>query len=102
MDHVERLAQVFAGNDKRDVGLECTLCNGDDAHAATAQGTEQLARYARTVAHLLAHDGHGGQSALGNHGIHGSCGYFLGKLLVEHLYRLVGIRLLDGYRGGVF
>ena len=85
---VERLAQMFALNDERDVGLRRTLRTRYHADAGSAECAEELAGDARRVLHVLAYDGDGSQSVLGVHGVHGARLYLLRKLAVEHLYSL--------------
>ena len=102
VQHIERLAQEAAVDDKRDVGLRGTLSTGNDADATAAQRAEQLAGDAWGVLHVLAHDGDGGQSALGLHGEHGASLYLLGKLLVQHLNGSLGILVTHTDGGAVF
>ena len=101
VDYVQCLAQVFLGDDERDVRLAGTLGTGYHADTATSQCAEQLAGNTGGVLHVLAHDSHGGQTSLGHHGIHGALCYLLGKLLVEHTACLLGIHIAHTDGGAV-
>ena len=99
VDDVEGLAQVFCINDKRDVGLGCALCAGNDTDARTTQRAEQFTRNARRVLHVLTHDGDGCQSALGMHGEHGARHDLFRELHVQHLDSTIGILVTNTDRG---
>ena len=101
MQHVQRLAQELAVDDKRDVGLRGTLCAGNDRYAASAQRAEQLAGNARRLLHVLTHDGHCGQSALHLHGEHGTSLNLLGKLQVQGFGSCLGILVAHADGGRV-
>ena len=91
MQHVERLAQELAVDNKRDVGLGGTLGTGNNRDAATSESSEQLTGNTWRVFHVFTHDGDSGQSALGMHWEHGSRLDFLAELLVEHFYGCRGV-----------
>ena len=47
--------------------------------------------------HVLAHNGHCGQSLLSTHGIHGTLLYLLGKLRIEHTAGFLGVLISHTY-----
>ena len=98
VQHVQRLAQQRAVDDKRQVHLQCALCHCRNADAGPPQHGKELARDAGRALHALAHDGHRGQAVEPHGGVHGPVGYLAAKLLVEQAAgaaRVVG-RHADG------
>ena len=81
---IERLAQRFFFDHKRDVGLRSTLRAGNHVDAILAHRAEQFAGDARRMLHVLAHDSHRSQVGLGDHAADFTHFDFLGKFLVEH------------------
>ena len=101
MDGVERLAQAVLLDDERDVGLAGALSAGDDTDTASAEGAEQLAGDAGRALHVLAHNGHSGQTALGLHAEHAAVLNLLPELLVEHAAGFVRVAVLHTDAGVV-
>ena len=57
MQHVQRLTQEFAVDDKRDIGLGSTLSAGNDADTRASSRAKQLTSDTWCLFHVLTHDG---------------------------------------------
>ena len=93
MNHIQRLAQVKPIDHKRDIRFRSSLRTGNHVDAAPPQGAKQFSGNTGCMLHVLAHDGHRGQTALRLHAEHRARFNLFGKLRVQHLTGRVGIRV---------
>src|SRR6202012_5674923 len=61
---IERLGEVFCRNNNRYIIFRRPLCYRPHIDTVSAKGMKQLARYARSLLHILAHDGDDSQVLL--------------------------------------
>ena len=100
MNNIEGLTQRALLDDKRNVGLRCTLGTGDDIDAIETHDAEEFAGDAGGRFHLFAHYGYRSKIVFGCDVADFTSLYLVLELLLEHSNRLVGLVVLHTDGGG--
>ena len=97
VDNVQGLAQVDPFDDDGDVGLGCSLGEGNHAYAASSESGEQPSGGAGVVLHLFSDHSYGGKVVLEPYGVNRARSYFGPELLREQLFCLGRVFTADTY-----